>query len=454
MRKIFITALALLNLMPLTGQTTLTLDEATRLAIQNNRTLRNAALDMQMAGEQKREAYTQYFPKISASMLAFYSFDELVKGDGVIPQEIALLGAQFAPMVGQPFSYNELDRGYTASLSIMQPLYAGGQIRTGNKLADIQRDAMRLQLEMKEKDVVTRVTDAYWQIAQVQYNLQTLDAADRQMSEALKTVQTYVDAGLTQRNDLLKVQLRQQELASNRLKLNNAEHVLRLLLAQMVGMAGEDVNINANSIEPEPPGSVFVNSQDAVLKRPELQLAQKAVEAGQLQVKMERGKHLPTLAVGLMGMQTGFGGLSDNAEKYVDRSRANALVLGTLSVPISAWWGGSHAIRRQKMKLEQARNTALDAREQLQIDIEQAWSNLTEAYDQVGIARQSVAQAEENLRMTADQHRAGTIALADLLDAETLHRKARTTLAGALAAYQQQRCAYVLKTRSNDERQY
>lgn len=181
MRKIFITALALLNLMPLTGQTTLTLDEATLLAIQNNRTLRNAALDMQMAGEQKREAYTQYFPKISASMLAFYSFDELVKGDGVIPQEIALLGAQFAPMVGQPFSYNELDRGYTASLSIMQPLYAGGQIRTGNKLADIQRDAMRLQLEMKEKDVVTRVTDAYWQIAQVQYNLQTLDAADRQM---------------------------------------------------------------------------------------------------------------------------------------------------------------------------------------------------------------------------------------------------------------------------------
>lgn len=447
MKKLFLTALVLFNLVPLVGQTTLTLDEATQLALQNNRTLRNAALDIQMAGEQKREAFTQYFPKISASVLAFYTFDELVKGDGVIPQEVALLGSQFMPLVGQPFSYNELDRGYSASLSIMQPLYAGGQIRTGNKLANIQRDAMQLQLEMKEKDIVMRISNAYWQIAQVQYNQQTLDAADRQMEEVLKTVQTYVDAGLTQRNDLLKVQLRQQELASSRLKLNNAEHVLRLLLAQMVGMAGEDVNIVANSIEPEAPSQVFVSSQEAVQQRRELQLAQKGIEAEQLQVKMERGKHLPTLAIGLVGMQTGFGGISDDVKPYVDRSRTNAMVVGTLSVPISAWWGGSHAIRRHKMKLEQARNTAQDAREQLQIDIEQAWSNLTEAYDQVGIAKKSVAQAEENLRMTADQHRAGTITLTDLLDAETLHRQARTSLASALATYQQQRCAYIQKTK-------
>ncbi len=449
-QKIFILAIAgcqfsLVNYA--SAQTTLSLNEAVELARLHNRTLSNAALDIEMAGEQRKEAHTKYFPQISAQVLAFRTFDELMKGEGIIPMEVAALGEQFAALAGQPFSYSELNRGYSATLNIMQPLYAGGQIRTGNKLAALQEDVAKLQLEMKEKDVVQRVTEGFWQIATIKYNLQTLDAADKQMEEALKTVETYVKAGLTQRNDLLKVQLRRQELASNRLKLNNAEHVLRLLLAQMVGMAGQDVDIDAQTMQAESPSTLFVQSAEAVQNRPELQLAQKGVEAQQLQVKMERSKLLPTVAVGVMGMHSDFGGLTKMMEQYWNHRITNGLVMGTVSVPISDWWGGKHAIRRQKLKLQQAQNDALEAQEQLQIDIESAWSNLTEAYNQVSIAQQSVEQAEENLRLVNDQYRAGTIALTDLLDAETLNRQAHTQLSTALASYQIQRSAYILKVK-------
>lgn len=448
MKRLIFAVAALLNILPGTARSaTLSLDECLQLAREHNRSLQNAALDIQMAGEQRKEAYTKYFPQISAQVMAFYSFDELLKGDGTIPMEVAGLGESFAALAGQPYSYGELDRAYSASLSVMQPLYAGGQIRTGSKLAAVQQDVMRLQADMKEKDVCQRVTEAYWQIAMVKYNMQTVDAADRQLAEVKKTAETYVSAGLTQRNDLLKVQLRRQELASDRLKLGNAEHVLRLLLAQMVGKAGEDIDIDAQTMQADEPSQLFRRSTEAVQERPELQLARKGVEAQQLQVKMERGKLLPTVAVGLTGMQTGFGGLSRRVRDYFDTSMTNAMVLGTVSVPISAWWGGKHAVRHQQMKLHQARNDAMEAEEQLQIDIESAWSSLTEAYAQVGIARQSVEQAEENLRMVGDQYRAGTIALTDLLDAETLNRQAHTRLAGALATYQTQRNAYLLKTR-------
>ncbi len=429
------------------AQQRLTLQQCLEMACQNNRTLQNAALDIEMAKEQKNEVFTQYFPQVSASVMAFYCFDEMIKGDGTIPMEIAALGPQFTAMAGQPYSYAELDRAYSATLSLMQPLYAGGQIRTGNKLASLQKDVMKLQLEMKEKDVLQRVQECYWQIAQTKYNLQTLEAADRQVEEAKKMVGDFVSAGLTNRNDLLKVQLRQQELKSNRLKLNNAQHVLRLLLAQMVGMAGQDIDIDDTLQEAQAPGTLFVASDEAVNSRVELQLAQKGVEAEQLQVKMERGKRLPSVAVGVVGMNTGLGGLSKNVRDNMNTNITNALVLGTVSVPLSDWWGGSHAVRRQKIRAQQAQNNAAEAREQLQIDIEQAWSTLCEAYEQVGIAQQSVEQAKENLRLVSDQYRAGTIALTDLLDAETLNRQAQTQLGSALAAYHTQRYKYEQKTR-------
>ena len=125
----------------------------------------------------------------------------------------------------------------------------------------------------------------------------------------------------------------------------------------------------------------------------------------------------------------------------------NGLVFGTLSIPIMSWWGGRHAIRRTQMKLLQAQNEAQDAREQLSVDIEAAWSQLTEAYKQVEIARTSVEEAAENLRMSTDQYNAGTETISDLLDAETLNRQARNQLSEAMATYQIRLADYLRKTR-------
>ena len=425
---------------------TLTLSQCQDLARRHNRTLRNAALDIEMATEQRKEAYTKYFPDLQAQVLAFQAFDDMVKGDGTIPMEVAAISPQLAAFAGAPFSYSEFSRAYTASLVLTQPLYAGGRIRAGNRLAQIGQEVALLQLSMKEKDVMQKVTECYWQVATVKYNLQTISAAERQIEEVLRMVNNYVDAGVTTRNDLLRVQLRQQELASNRLRLENAQHVLLLLLAQQIGMAGKEIDIDAQSLEPRNPAEVHVEATDAVYAREEVALLGKQVEAREWQVRLERGKHLPSVAVGAVGYNMGFGGLSENVGKYIDNNQTNGLVLATLSVPIMSWWGGKHAIRRTQLQLQQARNEAVDAREQLVVDIESAWSNLTEAYKQIAIAQSSVASAEENLRMTSDQYRAGTIPLSDLLDAETLHRQARDQLSQSLATYQVRLADYQRKT--------
>lgn len=434
------------TLYPQTPQV-VTLDQCLELARQNNRTLRNAALEIEMATEQRKEAYTKYFPDLQANVMAFRAFDEMVSGDGTIPQEIAAVNPAFAQYIGMPFSYSEFNRAYSATLTLTQPLYAGGRILAGNRLARIGQEAAVLQLKMKEKDILQKVTECYWQVASVKYNLETIAAAERQLEAVSQLVTNYVNAGVATRNDLLKVQLRQQELAANRLKLENARHVLLLLLAQQIGLGGQTIDIDATSLQAPEPATVLVPTDEAVAAREETSLLQKQVEAGTWQVKLERGKHLPTVAVGMMGYNAGLGGLSDNVRKYMDTNMTNGLVFGTVSVPIMSWWGGRHAIRRTQMKLQQAKNEADDVREQLAVDVESAWSNLTEAYRQIDIARASVESAEENLRMSTDQYRAGTLTLSDLLDAETLHRQARSQYSDAMAVYQVRLADYQRKTR-------
>jgi outer membrane protein TolC len=419
----------------------LTLEQCLERARQNNHELRNAALEIEAASAQKREAFTNYFPRISANVLAFRLFDELLKVDGTYPKEIAAISTQFIPLIGTPFSISEFNRGYAVSATLVQPLFHGGQIVYGNKLAGVQEDVMILKQQLTEKEVLQKVTECFWHLAQIRYNLSTIEASEKQMDAVMAQVENFLKAGVTTRNSLLQVRLRQQEISSDRLKLENSEHVLRLLLAQQIGIEPAEADKNFDIVLEDKAVEQPIEVSEGALNlspdhREELQLLGKAVEAQELQVKMERGKYLPHLAVGLGGYHTGLGGFSDGIKSYMNTSMNNGLVFGTLSIPISDWWGGSYAMKRQKIKLQQAQSDRENARQMLQIDIDRAWSNLQEAYKQTQIAQASCEEATENLRMTTDQYRMSTCTLTDLLEAETLNRKAQNNLAKAKASYQ------------------
>ncbi len=440
MKSYFFNLLLLVGLSA-TAQQKYSLEQCLDLARQNSHELRTAALEMEAATEQRKEAFTNYFPRISATVMAFRLFDELVKADGTYPREIAAISTQFVPLIGTPFSISEFNRAYSATATLVQPVFHGGQIATGNKLARLQEDVTVLQQQLTEKEVVQKVTECYWQLAQVRYNLSTLEAAEKQVDAVKQQVENFLNAGVTTRNSLLKVRLRQQELSSNRLKLENADHVLRLLLAQQIGIAPAEADKNFDIMLEDKPVEQPIEAVEGQLSlspdhREELQLLGKAVEAQALQVRMERGKLLPHLAVGLAGYHTGLGGFSENVKNYLHTRMNNGAVFGTLSVPLTDWWGGNYAVKRQKIKLQQAQEKRENARQMLQIDIERAWTNLQEAYKQVQIAQASCDEAAENLRMSTDQYRMSTCTLTDLLDAETLNRKAQNSLAEAKANYQ------------------
>ena len=445
MKRIFLFLLFNTVLFSLHAQDLQALQQA---AIQNNRKLQSSRIAVQMAQEDRKQAFTNYFPSIQAAGGVFQGFHRLVQVD--VGESL------FAQFGMPPITISAIKKGALVNAMAVQPVFAGGQIVNGNRLARLQEEIRQLQLQMSERDVSLQVARLYWQVVALKANIGTLDAADRQLAEVHKFTSDYAAAGLTTRNDILRVELKQQELASSRLQLQNGIALSEMALAQLCGSPTAPVPAvsPAGSCSERSPIDSLISrigadtTQLAEVSTPlplgeglgvglriESLLSRKAVDAAALQVKMERGKYMPTAAIGI----------SDMYYNMMAKNVNNGVVFATVAVPISAWWGGSHAIRKAKLAQQQAANDYEDTVEKLRLDNQTAWNNLQESLSQITIAEKSIVSAEENLRMSFDQYKAGTLPLIDLLDAQTLRQQAADRLIEARANYQLRLAEYESK---------
>ena len=402
-----------------------TLDACVDAALHNNVELKNSRLESEMAAEDKAQAFTNYFPQLSATGAGFIGAKDLMRGE----MEVPMMGAMPLSMV---------KKGVLATLTALQPLYTGGQVIVGNKLAALQQEVRALQLEMTAKDVQQNVDTYFWRLVALRSNSTTLDAVDSQLQEVYRQTEQYLQAGVINRNELLRVQLKREEISSERLRLQNGIELVRMMLAQLCGadMATFDI-IPGEIHSPQAPETYFLPADQALINREEVELTERSQRASELQVKMQRGKLLPSVAIGASGVYY----------NMTEKNQGNLVGLATVSIPISEWWGGSHAIRKAQMAAQQSRNTLQDVRQKLQIDILSAWNNLREAYAQIQIAQRSTEQADENLRLSRNQYDAGTLSLTDLLDAVTLYTQSHSRLDTACADYQARIAEYLRKTR-------
>ena len=426
----------------ITTAQTYTLQQLKDSALQNNIAIRNARHSIDAAQQQRKEAFTKYFPNISGTGFWFnankgMAQPELNLSEQITP-ELGMALAQALPAeavaaLGNPISISMMKNGTIAGINAVQPVFAGGQIINGNKLAKVGEDVSRLQLQLSENEVEKQTEQYYWQLVSLQEKMKTIEAVQALLADISKDVDVAVRAGVAMRNDLLQVQLRQNDVESQKLKVQNGIGILRLLLSQYCGLHNEQFNVEGIAFNDN--SSMQVIKQDcgqALLGTAEYQLLNKQVEATKLQKKMEIGKNLPTVGVG-----AGY-----NYHNLLDNNHSFAMVFATVSVPISDWWSGSHAIKRKKIEQQKAEEQLADNSELLKIRMQNAWNNVEESHQQLQIAQRSIEQAEENLRLNRDYYKAGTSKMSDLLEAQLLYQQSLDRRTDAYADYQNKLLEY------------
>lgn len=422
---------------------TYTLEQLKDSALHNNFAIRSAQYDIDAASQQRKEAFTKYFPNVSGTGLWFNANKAMAQTSfnlsEMMPPE---LGTSLAPLaqflpaealaaLAEPITISMMKNGVIAGVQAVQPVFAGGQIVNGNKLAKVGEDVSRLQMRLSENEVDMTAEQYFWQLASLQEKMKTVEAAEMLLNDICKDVDVAVQAGVAMRNDLLQVQLRQNDIASQKLKIRNGLSLVRMLLSQYCGLRDTSFVISYQT-DAIPPFSTKQDHQQALLGTAEYQLLGKQVEAADLQKKIAVGQNLPSVAVG-----AGY-----NYHNLLENNRSFGMVFATVSVPISDWWGGSHAVKRKKLEQQQAQEQLADNAELLKIKMQSAWNSLEESYQQLLLAQRSIEQAEENLRLNRDYYNAGISKMSDLLEAQLLYQQTCDKRTDAFADYQNKLLEY------------
>jgi outer membrane protein TolC len=433
------------------SQKLLTLQQCKEMALKNNANVKNAELLVRQAEEQKKEAFTNYFPSVGATGIGFTANKPIVQMDMDMAAQMQPMMEIFTPVITwaimngapvdpaalaglqnqEPVRIEALKNGLIGGVTAIQPVFAGGQIVTGNRLARTGVEVRELQKQITGNEVLLETERYFRQLVSLREKMKTIDRSETMLDRILSDVKVAVDAGLTTRNDLTRVELERNRLAGNRSKVENALKTLKLTLAQHIGMPPDSFDIQQPPFDEiilppaETDHSLFLQS------RPEYRLLQKNVDIAKMQVTMETGKNLPNIAVG-----AGYQHMNFDRHIAGNGMKNNfGMLFATVSVPITDWWGGSHAVKRKKLERQAAENSRRDNTGLLLIQMQQIRNELNEAYTQVQLSLKSISVAEENSRMSNDSYNAGITTLSDLLEARNLLQQAHDQYVEALTQY-------------------
>ena len=410
----------------------LTLDECKERALKYNADIQTGKIDIEAARQTRKEAFTKYFPKISAGAATYKADDNLVKVD--IP-DLTQLGLPVPAMEA-----GMLEEGNLVTVSAMQPVFAGGQIVNANKLAKTAMEASVLQLDVATDKVELETENYYWKIVSLKEAEKTVNVLDTLLQSLHKDVSLAVKAGVTTQNDLLTVQLKQNELQSTRLQVENGIRLSCMALSQYIGLpldSADHIDVPEFALEIKSPGDYLADHQTALSLLSTSKLLEKNVEACQLKRKICLGEQLPTVGVGVSYAYE---------DLLFDKSRNHFIMMATVSVPISDWWGGSHKVKRAKLEEQKAVRQQQDGNEKLQLKMQQSWNLLIESYKQIVLAESAVKESEENLRMQTNNYKTGVSSLSELLDAQSLFQKSRNRYTDACINYRMKVTQYLQDT--------
>lgn len=161
------------------------------------------------------------------------------------------------------------------------------------------------------------------------------------------------------------------------------------------------------------PGMPVIPDSADVSMRDEYRLLDLKVEAEKYKKRLILGESLPQLGIGAGYFYGNLWG----------RNMNNAGVFVTLSIPVSSWWDNTFNYRKQRIMERIAVNERRDYRDLLSLQVRQAWDEICSLNRQIGIYRQTIEQARENLKVNSDYYGSGMVPLSDLLEAQAIYQQ-------------------------------
>lgn len=428
-----ITVVALIASISLKAQTSLLLsqEECRQRALTYSEDIKKSENKLSQAEIDKKLTATAFLPTVDATGLGIY----------MTPFEMAEMGTKM-----------RMDGAYMAGISLMQPIYTGGKILTGRKMAKIGEEVAQEQQRMAKMDVLVDADNAYWTYLAVSRKVRMMESYSLQMDTIYNQTKAALSAGLATENDMLKVEAKRSEIKYQTQKVKNGADLCRISLCRVIGAEYDtQIELTDTLLVADKPMRIL-NSD--LSNRPELNMLQKNVEINKQQIKMVRSDMLPMVALsagytyfGNIKMETmvnlGGGMYMPYTTEFKD---GLGTVMLAVQIPLLHWGDGFRKVKKARFDLE---NSQLDLEKNtklLSLQVQQAIRNVQDGYMMIETASLALRQAEENLRVTRNRYNESMATLTDLLDAQSQWQQSYSNYIEAQSQYKIYETEYLRAT--------
>jgi outer membrane protein TolC len=397
------------------GQDTVTLREAIRLSLERNNLLQAARHRKDAAEHGVAASRSRYLPRIF--------FDETFSASNA-PTRVFMMKLDQGRFSQNDFLINSLNHpsstsDFRTAFTLEQPIFDPG-ISYGTALAEKEAEEQGLAFDRRREDVAFAVFTSYLEVQRARAMLSATEEAVRDAKEHRRLARVRNANGMGLKSDELRAGTFLAEMEQQHITARNNVVLAGMRLALAAGgRAGESLDI-AEPLSPLPLGSEDFTTL-ALENRKDLKEAEKAAEKARVGVKMAGSAFLPTL-YGSAGYQMN--------DRDVPFSRDNDSWIAGANLR----WELFDGLRRFDERAR-ARSLESSAREYLEYQqrevVFQAKESLLrreEAEKRLALARASLRDAEEGVRLVAKRFANSLATLVDVLDAQTALNRARASM--------------------------
>lgn len=391
------------------GQRILTLDEARQLAVNRNNNLKAAQQRIEAAKAQKAEADAKDKPRLDGSVNSWYFGDPLNK---LLPEY-----------------------GISPSVTASVPIYAGGKIKSGKELAGKVVEITKEQKVLTTADVVLATETAYWQVVSAKEKIKLAEQFAKQLQGLYTELNNAYTAGLTYKNDVLRVKVQQNDNELNLTRANDAWILAKLNLTQITGLGDSTDFVIPDTVFGRFNKDAMTSSMEEITgNRPEIKILKKSIEAERIRENILKADFKPTIGLGATGF-TSFGKEGINFTKPSNNTLTSYYGMVQMNIPIFDWGQRKQRVKQQQHFIQVQQHLLQETKEKISLEVQQAYLQLNESAKRVELSDASLEQADENLRLSNDRLKAGTITGQDVLEAQTIWQQAFSNIIDAKTAY-------------------
>ena len=403
----------------------LALDEAVSLALGNNRSVKNSALEAQKSDELVAIARSRRFPHfhfdvLAGSLLQPFDFTFPAGSFGSYPGVGPIPGTD--AKITTPAQFTTF-----ATAALDQPLTQLHKINLGVRLNELGREIAREELRATRQKVTAEVRSAYFDLVAAQTALEATREAWTALNEVQRVTAEHEGQQAVLRADALEVDAR---LAKSKYELSAAENRLATQQERINDLLGRDLTTRFR-VEPIPEqdaSSFTLDSarQRALENRPEIRQADLRERQAESDRRLAKAEYIPDLSFSVRYL--GF-----NNFEVLPRNVETAGLY--LSWEPFDWGRRRHRVAEKSQAVDQARIGAQQTLSQVSLEVGMKYRRWSEAELLVPAARTEYEAAKEQLRVMADRYREEAALLKDLLQSQTRTTQAEFQYQQALSTY-------------------